>query len=220
MRERFPDNHEEHQVSSLEEARAVIEALRASLASKEDELNEVKKRVDMDPLLESMLNQGAAKRELERRVGEGLPFGVWIVDIDKFKLYNDTYDHEEGNQLLYLLEELLQANFKRDDDNCTLARIGGDEFLLMIMIDLVQDGRRSPDPHQQMENVREIILRQRVEAEMLRREPRAAAIGVGLSVGCAIFNPDEPVSAQELKKRADAAMYEDKRQRHGNSSSR
>lgn len=209
----------EHEIASLEEAIAVIEALKGALREKEAALEEAQENATKDTLLESMLNQGAAKRELEKRVEEGRAFGVFIVDIDKFKPYNDTYGHDEGDELLLLLEELLQKYFRREDDNCVLARIGGDEFLL-IMIDLIQNGRRTSDPHQQMENIREIVLRQGVEAELLERQPRARALGVGLSVGGAIFDPQDPVSAKELKREADAALYVDKRRRHGSESSR
>jgi diguanylate cyclase (GGDEF)-like protein len=210
-----------NEISSLEEALRVIAALEHSLEAEREarraalrQKEEIEEEAKHDSLLKTMLNQGATMERLEACVHENKPFGVFYVDIDRFKKFNDTYGHGAGNELLLLLEELLQENFRRATDNFEVGRVGGDEFLL-IMAELKQGGRRSSDFEEQMQNIRELILRDKVEAGLYVRDPRTKEAGIGLSIGSAFFHPEQPISAPALKERADKALYLDKRTRRG-----
>ena len=61
--------------------------------------------------------------------------GVALLDLDDFKLYNDTYGHSAGDMVLYTVVDVIRQNIRKSDK---LIRFGGDEFLL-IMPDINED---------------------------------------------------------------------------------
>lgn len=66
--------------------------------------------------------------EIERAKRSGKPFSVILVDIDKFKIVNDTYGHLVGDDILLELANILSSNVRKID---TLGRWGGEEFLII-----------------------------------------------------------------------------------------
>jgi diguanylate cyclase (GGDEF)-like protein len=171
-----------------------------------------------DQKLETMLIADVILRQIEHRIEQGKAFALFYIDLNNFKRFNDTHDHIEGDGLLRLLEGVFNETFHRSNDTFQLARMGGDEFLL-LMADLEGGGRRSSDPDQQMENISQLVeaVRARLlemEAQLLEAEPRAYAAGVGFSIGQAIYDPANPVDAIELVKQSEASMYKDKARNH------
>lgn len=75
----------------------------------------------------------AARIQFESRVQFKIdrhqPFSIIMIDIDKFKTINDTYGHEEGDEALKIIANLLEKSIKQDD---SAYRYGGDEFILLI----------------------------------------------------------------------------------------
>ncbi len=61
---------------------------------------------------------------------QGIPFGVFFIDIDGFKKINDTYGHKTGDQILTMVTNTLQNNLRSED---TVARWGGEEFVVLLM---------------------------------------------------------------------------------------
>lgn len=115
---------------------------------------------------------------------------VMFMDIDRFKLVNDSYGHLVGDELLQMVAQRLK-NALRDCD--TLARISGDEFNLLLP-HIKQTGDITTIAHK--------IL-------ALFREPfnvQGHCIYVTLSIGCAVY-PEHGVSKEILLRHADAAMY-------------
>lgn len=127
------------------------------------------------------------------------PVAVMFLDIDRFKLINDTLGHVIGDELLKQVGEELSA-LVRDGD--TVARVGGDEFTLLLTgID-------------ESETV-SIIARRILETI---RQPRTLAeqeLRVTTSLGVAMF-PADGETAEALLRHADTAMYRAKQQGRDN----
>jgi diguanylate cyclase (GGDEF)-like protein len=123
-------------------------------------------------------------------------FGLIYVDLDRFKLVNDTYGHRTGDLYLKEVTRRMKLQLRNGD---TLARIGGDEFIALTPI------LRS------RADAEEIALRlERCFDEHFRLDGyifRGSA-----SVGLAVY-PEDGASQEELQRSADAAMYAHKQQK-------
>ncbi|MES9877999.1 MAG: ABC transporter substrate binding protein [Candidatus Sedimenticola sp. 1PA] len=119
---------------------------------------------------------------------------VLFIDLDGFKTVNDTHGHEAGDLVLKEVAARLKTIMREVD---TVARIGGDEFLITL------------------NRIEHAIDTERVSRKVIDslRQPyrfREHQLTVGASLGIAIF-PDHGNSQEELVKRADSAMYEVKK---------
>lgn len=162
-----------------------------------------------DRKLESMVTAEIIKEEIAERITEGKAFGLFYIDLDNFKGFNDTYFHLAGDELLELLETLFNRAKDEVNSPVTLGRMGGDEFLV-LMADIEQGGRRS-NPMVQMDNIYAML--REIEVRLLEAEPRARALGMGFSIGCAMYDPRHPVDAKTLILQSEEAMYEEKKDR-------
>lgn len=83
--------------------------------------------------LTGLLNRRAFELELERAVAFAKRFGLEtaliVVDIDRFKLINDTYGHRTGDAALRRLSDLMRSRLRQTD---VLGRLGGDEFAIIL----------------------------------------------------------------------------------------
>jgi diguanylate cyclase (GGDEF)-like protein len=112
------------------------------------------------------------------------------VDLDHFKQVNDLYGHLEGDAVIAQVGELLREKVRTSD---VVARIGGEEFL-MLLPETDGDGA--------------VQLAQRVrEAFHRRRFGRDASVSVTTSIGVASQTIDGAARAEELRARADEALY-------------
>ena len=121
---------------------------------------------------------------------DGQPFAALAVDLDRFKLINDSLGHRAGDAVLDEISRRL-GSVVRDID--TVARTGGDEFIVVV------------SPSAVPEDAVAIAHRAR---EALRAPMRVS--GVELHVTCSIgvaYYPTDATSAESLIMRADAAMY-------------
>ncbi|MCH7343178.1 diguanylate cyclase [Pelomonas sp. CA6] len=130
--------------------------------------------------------------QLSRRTQECL--AVCFLDLNGFKPVNDRHGHAAGDELLRELGRRLLAGVRAHD---TVARVGGDEFVLLL-----------PALHDRQEC--ELILA-RLRAEIARPValPSGVWVRVTTSVGYALC-PDDGLSEDELLAHADRAMYADK----------
>jgi diguanylate cyclase (GGDEF)-like protein/PAS domain S-box-containing protein len=123
-----------------------------------------------------------------RRTGEGV--ALLFVDLDRFKLINDTLGHEAGDLLLQAVAQRLVACMREED---TVARMGGDEFVV------IQRGIGQPDDA--------ALLATRMLTEINRPVSLAGhEIVASLSIGIGLY-PQDGSDASTLLKNADAAMY-------------
>ena len=95
---------------------------------------QINERLSMiDPLTELPNRRGFNKRfsmEWRRAIREGNPISFFMIDVDKFKTYNDTYGHMQGDRLLISLGKLLYSYGKRPADFAV--RLGGEEFGMIL----------------------------------------------------------------------------------------
>ena len=124
---------------------------------------------------------------------------VLFIDLDRFKIINDTLGHDAGDRLLIELAGRLRGCLREND---TIARQGGDEFVVMI-----EDIR---DPSQ-VTGVAQKILETVAEVHVLGGQEFHVTASIGISV-----YPDEGVDLQTLLKNADIAMYRAKEQGKNN----
>nr|MBC8445394.1 PAS domain S-box protein [Rhodospirillaceae bacterium] len=145
-------------------------------------------------LFHDRLNQGLATME---RSGHKL--GLLFLDLDGFKLVNDTLGHDVGDLLLQEAARRLNKCIRSGD---TVARLGGDEFTV-IMPNLV-DPRNAP------------LLAQRILDTLIKPfNLKGHESFISGSIGVTIY-PDDALEANDLIKNADAAMYRAKEQGKAN----
>jgi diguanylate cyclase (GGDEF)-like protein/PAS domain S-box-containing protein len=131
---------------------------------------------------------------ITRAARSGLKTAVIYLDLDGFKLVNDTLGHEAGDGLLRLVTERLQSCIREPD---TLARMGGDEFMLVI--------NEIPDTQTAL------VVAERLAAAL--RKPLSLAgheLYLSASMGIGVY-PQDGTDVSTLRRNADAAMYQAKR---------
>lgn len=123
-----------------------------------------------------------------------------LIDLDHFKILNDTRGHSIGDRLLIIIGERLSATIRPCD---TLARLGGDEFVILLE-------RLNADREQARAEARKFaeVLMQRIGKPVPLGEIEHV---VSASIGITLF-PQADDSAEELLKQVDFAMYQAKHQ--------
>jgi len=136
-------------------------------------------------LLDDRLMQAIAHAERDAN-----QFAVLVIDLDRFKLVNDSLGHRAGDELLNEVARRLSGVVRNID---TVARVGGDEFVLVV----------SPSPERQdAEYVAQRVI------EVLQAPARISGVDLRISPSIGIaFYPADGASTEALMVNADAAMY-------------
>jgi diguanylate cyclase (GGDEF)-like protein/PAS domain S-box-containing protein len=128
---------------------------------------------------------------------EGKVIAVLLLDIDHFKLYNDTYGHLQGDECLKHVATELQNRFKRPRD--FVARYGGEEFVALLS---------DTDEKGALHKANEVV--QAIAAMHIKHEKSPVQPYVTVSVGVAVVTPNLVDLPESLVQRADAVLYEAK----------
>ena len=123
---------------------------------------------------------------------------LMFIDLDNFKVLNDTLGHQKGDQLLQQVAERLRSCVHRGD---TVARLGGDEFVIL----LENSGHKPLDPAGAAQVVSERILAKLGEPYVLSGHLHHSTCSIGVT----LFGR-APWTVSELLKQADLAMYQAK----------
>jgi diguanylate cyclase (GGDEF)-like protein len=137
---------------------------------------------------------------LSRTLGEAAPLGGRIallyIDLDQFKRINDTLGHETGDALLAQVAERLTGALAYTSERARLARVGGDEFIVVL------SGNPAEADAEQ--------AAQRIQTALVAPFQQGGyELVVTSSIGIALF-PEHGTDGQTLLKHADGAMYEAK----------
>lgn len=156
-------------------------------------LEEVQDLAHRDPLtklanLRFAKDQLHLSLELAARHDEKL--ALLFLDLDGFKVVNDTLGHEKGDEVLIEVAARMVAHSRASD---TLARIGGDEFIV------IQTGVRTK---KDVDLVAKKLIKAINEPYILGED----TAHIGVSIGIAMY-PDDGTNDKELLKKADRAMY-------------
>ena len=133
------------------------------------------------------------QEEISRSVKVGSAVSILLIDIDRFKVYNDTFGHSAGDKLLRQIAGVL-LQLRRPGD--VAARFGGEEFVCLYP----SVGR--PEAIRRAEQIR-----LRVEATPI--ELRRAVTRITVSIGVATF-PEDGTTAEAILERADRRLYQAK----------
>jgi diguanylate cyclase len=135
---------------------------------------------------------------LEQAQRHAWRLAVLFLDLDGFKLINDSYGHDTGDRVLQAIAARLSTSTRGGD---SVARRGGDEFLVLLL-----EVQADASAMELASKLRTLL------AEPIHIEGNALVVGA--SIGLALY-PDDGTTATELLKCADSAMYVAKKGQHG-----
>jgi diguanylate cyclase (GGDEF)-like protein/PAS domain S-box-containing protein len=132
-----------------------------------------------------------ADHALARAVRSGAGIAVLLLDLDRFKVINDSLGHHAGDEVLVAVAKRILTSSRTSD---TVARLGGDEFVVLLEEDVTVDDA--------------IVVAERILG--ILHEPllcQGHEVTIGGSIGIAFSSGISPTSTDDLLRDADAAMY-------------
>lgn len=120
------------------------------------------------------------------------PLNLAVIDIDRFKIINDTFGHLAGDKVLNVIAQTLQKSLRNAD---FIARYGGEEFTLLL-----------PDINQEQTQV--VLKKLCKNIKVIPFKFKKENISITISIGCTTFNPEDDVDS--AFERADKALYKAK----------
>lgn len=190
-----PPESGEDEVGHL--SRMVARAAERIAALKDD----LRRAAAVDPLTHLNNRRGflpIAEHQLRVAQRTHEPTALVFLDVDGLKHVNDTLGHASGDTLIAEAAMVLRTTFRASD---LPARMGGDEFCVLLRGDSALSAERAVERLQEAADV--------INAEEGR------AFDLSLSVGIARFDPNDPVSLDHLIEEADGLMYAHKRAKRG-----
>lgn len=152
-----------------------------------DELTDLPNRRKLNQVLQESIEKGTHY---------STSFAVMVLDIDRFKMINDSLGHTYGDIFLQGVSDRIVKS--AEGFEATIARMGGDEFT--ILCETGKDGKEAAD-----------LAEKIIDALKLPFSLKDSEFYISASIGTALF-PEHGTDAVELLKKADTAMYEVKKQ--------
>lgn len=175
---------------------AVVETLRDMTEQKEAQmaLQRLANKDGLTGIANRRSFDDALETEWRRACRDNTPLALILVDVDHFKIYNDTYGHQQGDTCLKAVAGGIESKIFRPGD--LAARYGGEEFVILL------PGTDLQGAKQVAERVRENVF----NLDM----PHAGSVGIGrvsISVGVSAIVPGSGKTPESLLSSADKALY-------------
>lgn len=135
------------------------------------------------------------KEQVQRFLFKKTPIAIAMVDVDYFKVYNDTHGHQAGDEVLRNVGKLLEKSVRKED---LIARYGGEEFI--ISYKNVANAAKATDIAER--------FRQKVEEHIFHGEETQPGGKLTVSIGISFFSEEK--TFDELIGEADRALYRSK----------
>ncbi|MBR1558856.1 MAG: diguanylate cyclase [Clostridia bacterium] len=165
---------------------AKSDAARMSELALKDGLTSIRNRTAYDQ---------AVDRLTERLAGEDVDFAIAMIDLNDLKRINDTYGHERGNEAIIRLSRMVCDTFKHS----MVFRIGGDEFAAILLNDDYRDREA-------------LVARLKADLDGLKTAPGLKPWErIGAAIGLATFDRQKDARPNDVFRRADIRMYEEKK---------
>ncbi|MEB3279897.1 MAG: diguanylate cyclase [Lyngbya sp.] len=140
-------------------------------------------------------------QEWKRSQREQYPLSLLLLDVDHFKLYNDTYGHQAGDECLQKVAKAIQQTLKRSSD--LVARYGGEEFVILL-------------PNTKAQGAIQIAedIHSAIQQLALEHSRSSVSQFVTVSIGISTTIPSSHSRFEALVSRADKALYKAKPERN------
>lgn len=170
--------------------------IQIEMCEKSEQLLELSRRDPLTGIFNRRYFDGRMREEWARHRRTREPIAVAMVDVDRFKAFNDFYGHVKGDECLIAVADRLRRATRRPGE--LVARYGGEEFVILLP-------GTAPE-------AADAFGKRICEDMRAMRYPHARAEGafVSISVGLASAVPDDEVRPIELVRRADKALYDAK----------
>jgi diguanylate cyclase len=156
------------------------------------EISKEMERLAMTDSLTNLYNRHFFNENFHREIGRAgryaKPLSVLLIDVDKFKYFNDTLGHLQGDIVLRIIADTLAVNLRESD---FLARFGGDEFVVVL-----------PETDLQGAEAVSLKMQKAVAAQTFTGQP------LSISLGAAAYRPG--ISGEQMLEEADVALYHSK----------
>lgn len=166
----------------------------AAIAIENAKLFEMARRDGLTGLINHRYFYYTLEKELRKASGENYPVWLFMIDIDHFKDFNDTYGHQAGDEVLRQVAAIIQANLP---DRDLVSRYGGEEFSVIY-------------PEKSLDEAGRLAEKIRTDIEANVTHYRGKDLKVTISIGVAGTFLAGAASADTLIRMADSALYKAK----------
>ncbi len=184
--------HTSRMIDEVNQANQRVESANQKIEKLKKQMEKIKQEVSIDPLTR-VDNRRAFDAKIKQEFASFKRYGskssMIMIDIDHFKMVNDTYGHRTGDGVLRVVAGIIKKEI-RDIDS--LARYGGEEFAVIL-------------PHTVLSPALEVAERLRAKVEESRFSYRGKQFSVTISLGVGEIREDDTLEA--FIQRVDAALY-------------